>query len=668
MKKLSFSLAIVLISTNLFGQTVQWASKVLEFSSELTPIQYSAKQLLGKPNVLPKGGESPSAWTPDKANTKEFVKVGFDNPIPIKQIAIGESYNPSAITAVYVYDIQGKEFQVNTFNPRQVPLKGRMVNIYYETGFPVAAVKIEMDGKAIPEYYSIDAIAISDSDIQIVALIEVPEDMVVNLDIDRLNENVNSKYKEYKPVLSPDGKTLYFSRKFHPENVGGVEDPEDIWYSEKDESGEWQKAKNMGTTFNNAGPNFVSSITPDGKTAVMLLGNKYLDKGKMEAGVSMTTNMGGEWTKPVALNILNDYNFSEKASFYLANNRKVLLLAVEREDTNGDRDLYVSFLKEDSVWTEPLNLGAVVNSASEESAPFLAADDKTLYFSSNGFSGYGGYDIYVTKRLDDTWTNWSEPQNMGPEINSEYEDLFFNIPSNSDYAYYSRGVSDDDTDIFRIEMPVFQRPEPTVIVKGKLTNSRTGEPIQAKISYERLSDGTEIGMINSNPFNGEYQIILPVGELYGIHAEAEGFIPESQNIDLRNSTESETLITTMDLKLVPLKVEEVVVLNNVFFDFDKATLKSESFPELNRIVEILMKRNEMVIEVAGHTDSKGADDYNLGLSKRRAESVVKYFSDKGIKNEKYSVVYFGETKPVESNETVEGRSKNRRVEFTIIKK
>ncbi|MDH5603044.1 MAG: OmpA family protein [Cyclobacteriaceae bacterium] len=668
MKKIYFGLFIVLSSANLFGQTVQWASKVLEFSSELTPVQYAAKQILGKPNVLPKGGESPNAWTPDKANTKEFVKVGFTNPIPIKQIAIGESYNPSAITAVYVYDLQGKEYKVNTFNPRQVPLKGRMVNIYYETDFPVSAVKIEMDGKAIPEYYSIDAIAISDSDIQIVALIEVPEDMVVNLDIERLNENVNSKYKEYKPVLSPDGKTLYFSRKYHPENVGGVEDPEDIWYSEKDESGEWQKAKNMGPGFNNAGPNFVSSITPDGKTAVMLLGNKYLDKGKMEAGVSMTTNMGGEWSKPVALNILNDYNFSEKANFYLANNRKVLLLAVEREDTNGDRDLYVSFLREDSVWTEPLNLGSVVNSANEESAPFLAADDKTLYFSSNGFSGYGGYDIYVTKRLDDTWTNWSEPQNMGPEINSEYEDLFFNIPSNSDYAYYSRGVTDDDTDIFRIEMPVFQRPEPTVIVKGKLTNSRTGEPIQAKISYERLSDGTEIGMIQSNPLTGEYQIILPLGEIYGIHAEAEGFIPESQNIDLRNSTESETLITTMDLKLVPLKEEEVVVLNNVFFDFDKATLKSESYPELNRIVEILNKRNEMVIEVAGHTDSSGPDAYNLGLSKRRAESVVSYFSEKGIKKEKYSVVYFGETKPVESNETIEGRRKNRRVEFTIIKK
>jgi hypothetical protein len=197
----------------------------------------------------------------------------------------------------------------------------------------------------------------------------------------------------------------------------------------------------MGPKFNNKGPNFVNtiqSVTPDGRSAIMVLGNKYMPNGKMLAGVSISAHVNGEWSKPVPLNIINDYNYNKKANYFLTDNRQTLLMSVEREDSYGDRDLYVTFINRDSTWTEPLNLGDVVNTAGEESAPFLASDDKTLYFSSNGFSGYGGSDVYVSKRLDDTWKNWSEPENLGPEINSPLEDLFFNIPASSEFAYYSR--------------------------------------------------------------------------------------------------------------------------------------------------------------------------------------------------------------------------------------
>ena len=186
----------------------------------------------------------------------------------------------------------------------------------------------------------------------------------------------------------------------------------------------------------------------------------------MAAGVSISSNASGDWTKPAPIEIENDYNYSEKANFFLAQNRKVLLLSVMREDTQGGRDLYVSFLEEDSTWSEPLNLSNKVNTAGEESSPFLASDDKSLYFSSDGYSGFGATDIYLTKRLDDTWTNWSEPENLGPTINSQYEDLFFNIPGNSDFAYYSQGVSEDDMDIFRVALPVLKRPDPVILVKG----------------------------------------------------------------------------------------------------------------------------------------------------------------------------------------------------------
>jgi OmpA-OmpF porin, OOP family len=671
---LSFAL-IICFSLTSQAQKLQWASKIIEFSSELTPVQYSAQQALGKPNVLPAGGQSPNAWTPDKPKRKEFLKVGFATPMSIRQVAVAESYNPSALFRVLVYDESGKEYVLNTLNPMTVPLKGRMLNVFVEqTPYKVVAVKLEFDGAAVPDYFGIDAVAISDSNYPIIADIPKMQLLASGIVIEALDKNVNSEYSELNPVLSPDGKTMYFSRKNHPGNVGGVNDKEDIWYSELDSAGRWQLAQNMGPKFNNEGPNFVNtiqSITPDGKSAIMVLGNKYLDNGKMLAGVSISSNVGGQWTKPAALNIINDYNFNEKANYFLTNNRQTLLLSVERDDSRGDRDLYVSFMQDDSIWTEPLNLGDVVNSAGEDSAPFLASDDKTLYYASRGFSGYGGSDIYVTRRLDDTWTNWSEPENLGPEINSPLEDLFFNIPASSEYAYYSRGVSETNTDIFRVKLPIVKSPDPWVTVRGKIIDATTGKPMAAKVIYERLPDGKELGITQTNPATGEYEIRLPAGHLYGVRAEAADKISESQNLDLRNITHDSVIehedFTMKDINVASVEENVTIVLNNVFFDFDKAILKSESFPELNRIRDLMKEKSGMQIEIDGHTDATGPEQYNLGLSERRAKAVIKYLADQGIDNSRLAVKYFGEAKPVDDNKTVEGRRKNRRVEFKILK-
>lgn len=675
MRRFSLSLLLVILLAGYTrGQVVQWASKVVEFSSELTPIQYSASQALGKPNVLPAGGQSPNAWAPDKPKRKEFLKLGFANPISIRQIAIAESYNPSAIYRVLAYDEAGKEYVINSFNPMAVPLKGRMLNIFVEpTPYKVAAIRIEFDGAAVPDYFSIDAVAISDSSYPIIADIPTMQLLASGILIEALDKNVNSEYDELNPLLSPDGKTLYFSRRNHPENVGGASDKEDIWYSELDASGQWQLARNMGTKFNNAGPNFVNTIqstTPDGKSAIMVLGNKYMPNGKMLAGVSISTRVNGEWGTPKALTIANDYNLAQKANYFLADNRQTLLMSVERDDSYGDRDLYVSFIKADSSWTEPLNLGDVINTAGEESAPFLASDDKTLYFSSNGFSGYGGSDIFVSRRLDDTWTNWSEPENLGPELNSPLEDLFFNIPASSEFAYYSRGVSETNTDIFRIKLPIVRSPEPFVTVKGKIVDKGTSKPLGAKIVYERLPDGKGLGISQSNPETGEYEIRLPAGELYGLRAESTGSLSESQNLDLRDIKYDQTI--ERDFNLDPIGVARVeenasILLNNLFFDLEKATLRPESYPELNRIVKLMNEKPSMQIEIAGHTDTTGPDDYNLSLSKKRADSVASYLTGKGIDKSRMNVEFFGETKPMVSNETREGRKKNRRVEFKILK-
>lgn len=667
------------------AQVVQWATTVLEFSTELTAGQYSAQQALGKPNVISDpngkrtGGQSPSAWTPDRPNRKEFLKLGFANPLSIQQIAIAESHNPSALYRVLAYDEAGNEYELMVLNPQVVPLKSRMLNVFVEkTKFKVAAIKLEFDGAAVGDYFGIDAVAISDSKYAIIPEISKPELLAAGLTVEGLDEKVNSEYSELNPLLSPDGKTLYFSRKNHPENVGGVTDKEDIWYSELDSAGHWKLAQNL-TPLNNAGPNFInyiSSVTPDGKSAVVLLGNQYNEKGKMLAGVSVSSNVGGNWTKPQALNIKDDYNFNEKANYFLANNRRTLLLSVEREDSEGDRDLYVSFQNTDSTWTKPLNLGKNINTASEESSPFLAADDKTLYFSSKGFSGYGGSDIYMAKRLDDTWTNWSEPENLGAEINSPQEDVFFNIPANSDYAYYSRGITETNTDIYRVKLPIMNSPELWVTVRGKLIDGKTGLPMAAKIIYERLPDGVEAGVTQTNPATGEYEIRLPAGFQYGVRAEAKDHISENQSLDLTN-VKGDQVIDHKDFKLNPVVIETItavpieenakIILNNIFFNFDSHVLRDNSKPELNRVATMMKERATMQVEIAGHTDASGPDTYNLGLSERRAKSVTSYLVSQGVEANRIAVAFYGETKPIADNKTKAGQRKNRRVEFKIVK-
>lgn len=658
----------LLISTLIQAQDVQWASTVIEYSSELTPVPYSANQILHKPNVLPVGGESPSAWTPSKPDKEEFIKVGFEKPMKIQQIAVAESYNPSTVLKIFTYDKDNNEYLINEFSPKQISVKGRLLNIFFEmTPYEVSAIKVVLDGKAVPGYSSIDAIGISASNIPIEVTIRIAENLREDLVAERMTENVNSTSSELRPLISPDGNTLFFSRRNHPDNVGGEKDMEDIWYSERDqETGEWKEAKNLGANLNNKGPNFISSISPDGNSLLLLLGNEYHNKGKMRAGVSISMKTEDGWSAPMPLDIENNYNLSENANFFLSNSRKVLLMSIQRNDTHGERDLYVSFLKEnENKWTEPMNLGPILNTAHSEIAPFLAGDETTLYFSSKGFSGYGGNDIYLTRKLDDTWKNWSEPENLGPNINTDKDDQYFNIPASGEHAYFSREFSLDNMDIYRVQMPVLFKPSPVILVKGKVFDSKTKKPIGSKILYEKLPEGMEVGEATSSAGTGDYQIILPSGSNFGYRAESDGYLAISANIDLSDITEYKEI--EKDLYLVPIEKEGVFALNNIFFDFDKASLKQESTPELNRLISFLTESPSIKIQIAGHTDSKGSDAYNKQLSEKRAKSVQDYLLTNGIASSRVSYIGHGESKPITTNETDEGRSKNRRVEFKILK-
>lgn len=670
-------IVLLLISFYSYGQEVKWADKVQDFSSEFGKRQYSVNQIVGKPNVLPSLGASPNAWSPKRKGKTEFVKVSFNDPMQIQQIAIAETHNPGGIHKVYAYDQSGNEYLLNTFEPSYIPIEGRLFRFFFDkTDYKVAAVKIAIDGELLAGHFGIDAIGISDSNQPISVEINVTDDINNDYVPVALGSAINSEYNELRPLITPEANTLFFSRQNHPDNIGGIKDDEDIWFAERDSiSGEWNTAKNAGRPLNNNGPNFVSSISSDGNTMLLLLGNAYYSRNKMTQGVSMSTkNEDGSWDKPKNLDIANDYNLSDKANYFLANDMKTIVMSVEREDSYGDRDLYVIFLREDGSWSSPLNLGNQLNSAAEEGSPFLAADGKTMFFSSKGFSGYGAFDIYLSRRLDDTWQNWSEPENLGSGFNSTQDDIFFNFTENDEYAYYTRG-SETNTDIYKVKLPYYQKPEmlaslvgmkyknPNIIVsiKGKVFDSKTLKPIESSIEFKRTVDSEQIELVSAD--TSGFAAVLPQGFKYEIVAKSDGYYNNLDMISLADLTAS--TVIEKNLYLDPIVKNTPVVLENVYFGFDSDNIKSASFPALDKLAEMLMDHPSLFMTIDGHTCSIGLDAYNLDLSKRRAQAIAKYLIEKGAASSNIESNGYGETRPTLPNNSEANRKVNRRVEFKL---
>jgi outer membrane protein OmpA-like peptidoglycan-associated protein len=489
--------------------------------------------------------------------------------------------------------------------------------------------------------------------------INLVPDMPANLVKDPM-VTINSPYDEVAPRMSPDGKTLYVVRKHHPDNLN---DKDDVWMSEF-QNGAWSEMRNVGKPINNEGPNMVVSVSPDNNS--LLLMNTYnADGTPLDAGVSRTARTANGWGLPVNQTIENYYNDNQYSEICMSANQKVLVFTIERSDTHGERDLYVSFLKADRTWTEPKNMGTDVNTFADEGAPYLAPDDKTLYFSSSGWPGYGNKDIFISRRLDDTWTKWSKPQNMGPTINSTHWDSYYTTSASGDYAIVSSTHAETRADLYTVRLPASAMPDAVIIVLGKVLNANTNQPIEADISYEILSQGGEAGVARSNPTTGEYKIVLNYGSTYGLHAKAKGYISVNENMELAHTGTYQEI--EKNLFLVPLTVGQTIKLNNVFFVQSKPGLKQESLPELDRLVTIMKENPTMVIELAGHTDNQGDKKLNLELSQKRVWAVIDYLSTKGISRNRMTGKGYGGTKPIIPNDSDIHRQQNRRVEFKIVK-
>ena len=503
------------------------------------------------------------------------------------------------------------------------------------------------------------------------------KDKIINantiLKIENLGSSVNTAYPELRPTVSADGNLLFFICENNPHNTkySSVPNSQDIWFSEKDTlTGKWSRAVHLGYPLNTVQYNAVYWISPDNNR--ILIRGAFINGAYNGKGVSMCTlTREGNWSEPEALRIKNYYKYDRgrQSGATMGHNGQTLLLYMSTEPGNPDNDLYVCFLTKDGSWTEPLNLGKKINAPeTNEMTPYLAPDGITMYFSSNRNGGLGDNDIWMTKRLDNSWQKWSEPINLGGPINTDNWDAFFTLDAGGEFAYLTTNLNTfGESDIVRVKLLEKEKPNPVVLVSGNVYNIKTKQPVSASLIYETLPDGVVAGNGISGATDGAFKFVLPYDKNYSIRASADHYFAISENLNLDSLVKAGYREIHKDLYLAPIEIGQVVRLNNVFFDFDKYNLRNESFVELDRVVQLLKENPGIEIEMSAHTDSKGADDYNYRLSDDRARSVREYIVSKGIDEKRIVSQGYGETKPVSTNETEEGRQLNRRVEFKIIK-
>ena len=651
-----------------------------------------------------------------------------------------------------------------------------------------------------------------------------------------LNQEVNSRYHESAPLVTPDNQRLYFTITNHPENNDGRDNSQDIWYSDKQADGTWGKAIHMESPFNKRKFNQVYTIL-DGGNALFIRGGK----NKNNKGFSIVTKDSKGWGRPEELEVKNyeEMNNGVFSGATISQDRSAIIIYMNERSKKPYSDLYLSLRQADGSYSKPKIIESL-STYKDEFGPYLAENDKVLYFASNRDGGLGGVDVWKVNRLDNSWMKWSKPENIGPPINTDGFDSYFSIDESGNNAFTTRTFVSADGSNMNIYGLI---PKAKITLKGKILDAVSKKPLEvyltakpegdqplnyqvksdgnyqfvtyknkafdfiaAKIGYEQFNERIDLsdikkdtiitqdlfltplvtkvtlnGLITDaktlNPVNakvivrkndfadssgtkfkdggyqinlngsGEYQIkitsedydeiyetftvTIPEGEyayevrkdyqmkkaikpyivsgividektknpleaelsfeiqdtfLINLISNIDGTfqleIPKSGELVIRgkkvnylNLEDSLTITDNQDfreysttLEMSPIEVGKTVIINNIYFNFDKTSLKEASFPELDRLVDLMVQNPGIKIDIIGHTDSKGSDDYNLTLSEGRAQSVMKYLIEKGIAKKRMTATGMGESSPISSNDTDAGRAQNRRVEFTIVAK
>jgi len=477
-----------------------------------------------------------------------------------------------------------------------------------------------------------------------------------------LSDSVNQYELQYFPVLTADQTQLIFTRRVS----NNPNDDENLVVSRKSPKGRWLRAESISRNINTPLNEGTCSISADGRKLILTTCTGRDGIGSCDLYESI--KVGDDWSEP--RNLGRNVNSSAwESQPSLSADGRVLYFVSDRKAGLGLRDIWVSTLDENGKWTRAVNAGPQINSAYDEISPFIHANNRTLFFATNGRPGFGGYDIFYSDR-DTAGTGWTEPKNLGQPVNDHGEQFSLFITADGKKGYYSHeeilpsGLS--RSKIYEVFIP----PQNQVrfrsnYVKGVIRDKQTKKPLRAAIELRSIRNDQVVSLVSSDSVTGEYLMVLTQGDEYALYVTRAGYLFKSYHFNYSEISDFQPI--AIDIDLEKMTVGSVAVLNNLFFDVDKYELMDKSSPELQKIVRFLSDNPEMRVEIGGHTDNKGSETHNRELSEKRAGSVYDYLVEHGIDKTRLVTKGYGPDRPIASNENEDGRQKNRRIEVRILR-
>lgn len=500
-----------------------------------------------------------------------------------------------------------------------------------------------------------------------------------------IGPGINTADPEYFPTITVDGKTILFTRRIADSRVAGpYKQQEDFFISHLSENNVWGKADPMPSNINTVNNEGAPTIAADGRTLIFIAcpdatGTDYGDgrTGKGSCDLFITKRIGSRWMNPENIpGQINTANWETQPSLSSDGKTIYFIRGIRGQGGAKSSDIYMSTLLENGNWGPAVKLPDYINTPQEEESVLIHPDGKTLYFASRGHVGFGGSDLFMTKK-DDKGI-WSKPINLGYPINSKFDENSLMVSPDGEIGFFAsnREGGFGDLDIYYFVMPEHLRPTKTLYFEGTVFDVKTRMPLAGKFKLVDLKTGEEVIRSEADKVTGEFMVTLPLDKEYALSVDYPGYNFFSQNFDMKNPDNSEAI--HMDVPMIPTGDETPVVLANVFFDLNKTDLRPESFVELNKLVDYLKTNASLKIEIGGHTDTRGDDKANQILSEGRAKSVMNYLIKEGITATRLSSKGYGETKTVVSDEEVaklstdkekeKAHQKNRRTEYKFISK
>lgn len=483
-----------------------------------------------------------------------------------------------------------------------------------------------------------------------------------SLNPENIGDSINTLADEYVNFVNETADQIMLTRKV---SLGTDMDTERLFaegfYNSVLKKKNWSQPEQLSLSWQENLDLGGMSISVDGRKMYFTGCHWPIGFGSCDLYVSY--RKGYLWEAPINLGTYVNSQWWDSQPVISANGKQ-LFFSSKRSGGKGGADIWMSVKLPAGKWSPPINLGDSINTSGDEMAPFLHADGKTLFFSSTDGEGLGGFDLFVSRK--DFAGQWSKAQNIGYPINTKNNEIniFISLDGSKAWISSDREGGNGGFDIYSFQTNAHIKPEKVLFVKGVVSDKLSNKLLEAKIELTNLLNNRIEDSTTSDPLTGEFMMVLHPGTDYAFNISKKGYLFYSSNLNLKDTTAANYIQQTF--KLTPQKRGEQFILNNIFFDFNSANLKAASQTELIKLFELLQQNKSLRIRITGYTDNIGETTYNQKLSTERAFAVYSYLIKNGVKANRLEYKGFGDSRPLSSNETEEGRSINRRTEVEVL--